>query len=444
MRHRTIGVAWAALLLGLIGLAGAACGGSEARETLNQSLAGLEDAHSFTMRVDMTVASLDQNETARVETESAYESRELVYSISTVRNPYDSPSPTEEYLLLLPDLYLRQSGEQWYVQSPWNQGIKASELPDPESQDPINIYKGIVDRAYDLQVGDPADMDSVPHLHVVGKLDANTDFSVWIRSDNKRPSRLEITGDDPAPWDSTPATNTVIEFASFDETAVLPAAPENVRPIRDLQLPAAPCTGDGFQACTAAQTQLESDGLDACEGGTSRRICVMPLGQIDPAIATDVVDYFRTEYGLDITLLPPAAVPPQMADSLREQVDSRQLIDYMMSKVANVNDPNMVLIGLTPLDIYDSDSTWRYVFGLKGNSSDPKAVISTFRMDPITYGEPGDRTLTLERTRKLFSKYVGLLYYDLPVSDDSQSVMYNSILGPDDLDAMTEPLQVPQ
>jgi len=119
------------------------------------------------------------------------------------------------------------------------------------------------------------------------------------------------------------------------------------------------------------------------------------------------------------------------------------MIEYMGGLFPDVYaDQNAVLIGLTPLDLYDSTSHFRYLFGIKRDVSDPRAVVSSFRMDPQFYGDAPDEALYFSRYRKLLTKYVGLLYYGLPTSLDPKSPMYDHILGPDDLDRMQEPLPV--
>ena len=85
---------------------------------------------------------------------------------------------------------------------------------------------------------------------------------------------------------------------------------------------------------------------------------------------------------------------------------------------------------------------FRYLFGLKGTPADPKAVVSPLRMDPQFYSKPADGLLYYSRVRKLVSKYVGLLYFELPSSSTRGSPMYDHILGPSDVDKMTEPLPV--
>jgi predicted Zn-dependent protease len=172
-------------------------------------------------------------------------------------------------------------------------------------------------------------------------------------------------------------------------------------------------------------------------------VCLVPLGQIPPAQVDALVAYYRKQYGLTVTVLTPAAIPASLEDPLRQQIDASGLIDYMGGLFpAAYGDSNAVLIGLTVVDLYDSTSTFRYVFGVKGSVRDPKAVVSTLRMDPRFYSEAQDDELLASRARKLLSKYIGLLYYGLPPSSDPASPMFDSILGPADVDRMKEPLPV--
>ena len=146
-----------------------------------------------------------------------------------------------------------------------------------------------------------------------------------------------------------------------------------------------------------------------------------------------------------ITVLTPSAVPSDIVNPLRGQVGASTLTAYMSSLFPDAyRDPNVVLIGLTPVDLYHEDSHFRYVFGVKRTATDPKATISTFRMNPVTYGEPPSDELLFSRARKLVSKYIGLLFYGLPVSSDPRSPLYDSILSLADLDNIEEPLPVLQ
>jgi predicted Zn-dependent protease len=222
----------------------------------------------------------------------------------------------------------------------------------------------------------------------------------------------------------------------------LPEPPDDARPWGAPQPPEAPCADSQFAPCLEPQAQLDSIAHDSCEG-TDRRVCLVPLGQVSPSLVEHLIDHYRDQYGLTVAVLTPSAVPEEMANPLREQIDAGTLIDYMGSLFPDAyGDPNAVLVGVTPVDLYDKDIDWRYVFGVRGPPTYPKAVISTFRMNPETYGGPPNDRLLFSRARKLLSKYVGLLFYGLPSSPDPRSPLFDSILGPSDLDNMEEPLPI--
>lgn len=64
------------------------------------------------------------------------------------------------------------------------------------------------------------------------------------------------------------------------------------------------------------------------------------------------------------------------------------------------------------------------------------------RMDPQNYGLRPDDELLFSRVRKMITRYIGLLYYALPMNDDRTSLLYNNILSLDDLDNLKEPLPI--
>jgi predicted Zn-dependent protease len=204
-----------------------------------------------------------------------------------------------------------------------------------------------------------------------------------------------------------------------------------------------PCTGDELAQCLEPQAELQSISRPNCDG-SDRRVCLVPLGQVRPDLVQNLVDYWG-QYGLSIAVLTPSAVPSDIVNPGRGQFDAPTLIDYMGSLFPDAfSDPRAVVIGLTPVDLFDQSSHFRYVFGVKGTTADPKAIISTLRMNPAAYGESSNDELLFSRARKLLARYIGLLYYGLPLNSDRRSPLYESILGPDDLDNMEEDLLLPQ
>jgi predicted Zn-dependent protease len=267
--------------------------------------------------------------------------------------------------------------------------------------------------------------------------DMTAEVLLWLRREDLLPHKVEVYLDGEGF-----TLDAAYEFLEYGEQAVAPARPTDALPWRDHELPDAPCTGDAFEACLAPASGLDAIAQASC-GGEGRRVCLAPLGNVSAELVRHLAQHYQDVYGLSVAVLAPSAVPAEAADNLRQQVDAPALIDYMAALFPDAYaDPQAVLIGITPLDLYNSTSHYRYVFGVKRTAADPKAVVSTFRMDPETYSEPPDRELLFARVRKLVTKYIGLLYYDLPASDDPASPMFDSILGPSDLDAMEEPLPV--
>jgi predicted Zn-dependent protease len=202
------------------------------------------------------------------------------------------------------------------------------------------------------------------------------------------------------------------------------------------------CSGDDLNLCLERQSLLDPLASDSCDG-IERRVCIAPLGQVSPSLVKHLVDYYQDEYGLEITILTPSAIPPEFVNYDREQVDTGRLMALLGDLFPQaIEDPNAVLIALTHVDVYIEGVNWRYAFAANRGYDNATAVISSARMDPTIYHEGKDDELFYARVRKMFTKYLGLLYYGLDASDDKRSPMFNNILGPSDLDRMTEPLPV--
>ena len=157
-----------------------------------------------------------------------------------------------------------------------------------------------------------------------------------------------------------------------------------------------------------------------------------------------MVAHYREQYGLNVTILRPLGVAPSLVDPETGQAGGVALIDFVNGIFPGAAaDPNAVLIGVTPLDIhYEERTDWPFVFGVRGFTDDPKAIVSTYRMNPETYGEEPDDDTLFSRTRKMTLKYIGMLYYGLPESDNPDDPLYNRIYSVDTLDRLGEPLPV--
>ena len=129
---------------------------------------------------------------------------------------------------------------------------------------------------------------------------------------------------------------------------------------------------------------------------------------------------------------------PGTRDESRQQLRAEQLVASVRDGIPeHTHDPKEILIGFTSEDIYPASQNWRFAFGwrLAGTGT---AVVSTARMSLHYAGEPSDPNLSDTRLRKMVTKDIGILYYGLPQSQDPRSVLYNQILGIEELDQVGE------
>jgi len=220
---------------------------------------------------------------------------------------------------------------------------------------------------------------------------------------------------------------------AFIEVSLSPASLSDARDV--------PCYGERLQECLELEPDLLLVSYDSCDG-VGKRVCLVPLGRVSPDLVNHLTSYYRVAYGLEVRVLTPSGIPFALVHPESGQIDASSLVSYMSElEPGPYLDPGVVLIGITPVDLYDSDYDYRFVFGVSSNDPSRRfGVVSAFRMNPVTFGEPPNDTLFYSRVRKLVTKYIGEMYYDLPLSSDSQSPLYNSIMSVRDLDGMDEGL----
>jgi hypothetical protein len=81
-------------------------------------------------------------------------------------------------------------------------------------------------------------------------------------------------------------------------------------------------------------------------------------------------------------------------------------------------------------------SGWQWEFGQRQDNR--FGVISTAHFIVPANGEPVTAEVFLSRLRKVLGRYLGFLYYHLPVNANPKSLMYSQMAGIDDLDSISE------
>lgn len=168
-----------------------------------------------------------------------------------------------------------------------------------------------------------------------------------------------------------------------------------------------------------------------------RKVYFLPIGDF-PAEATDrLVAHYKDKFDLAIEKLPAIELDPAIIDRGRDQVVAENLITLIRSRHASLeSDPNAILIGLTGEDMYIQKYPWKFAFTFR--QDERFAVVSTARMDPANFGEPADESLLNTRLRKMVTKNIGILYFGKSQNNNPQSVLYSSVGGCEELDAMGE------
>src|SRR5579859_4236615 len=141
--------------------------------------------------------------------------------------------------------------------------------------------------------------------------------------------------------------------------------------------------------------------------------------------ANSLADYYRQKFAIEITVLPPVQLPssawlPARRQYIAEEVTAAMTTAY--PDIARIRDS--VMIALTDADLYSQALGWEFTYSLH---SARFAVVSTHRMDPAFWGDPPNAQYRLTSTRQMLTKYVAMLYFHVPESLDTSSVMYSPL-----------------
>jgi predicted Zn-dependent protease len=437
-----------------LALMNASCRGTVSpTDALAESSREFAEVFSFKAHLESTTES--GGTVFFTEGSTAYAEDELKYASGRFARTFRNKTTETEMLFLPPDFYLRTDGK-WYVR-PWSQDAWSEDPPDISFDEDLLDYEKMVEKLDNVQQLSDETVDGTKYMHFSGEVpfdemgaesgffsDAAGVFQVdlWVDKETKLPHRMLISAGVDADVDMH--TETTIDFV-YNEPVIVPMPPADSRDWRNLEPPYAPCTGWDLDECLDAQTELNDIAKPTCDG-PGRRICLVPMGRVDPDLVRQLVEYYQAQYGLNVTVLTPLDVPEKYVDDERRQVAANTLLSHFgMYNREAWDDPEAVLIGVTPLDVYEPERLdWDYVFSIKATFEEPVAVISSFRMRPESWGLAPDPDLTLVRVRKMLTKYIGILYYGLPENDHPGSPMFRRIYSLPALDGMTEPLVVPE
>jgi predicted Zn-dependent protease len=164
------------------------------------------------------------------------------------------------------------------------------------------------------------------------------------------------------------------------------------------------------------------------------KIYFVPIGDFPVDQLQTLAQYYHEKYGLEITIVNSIPVDPIWRDASRQQLMAESLAAGLRKSVPeHGGEPASILIGFTVEDIYPTTKNWQFAFGWRLGETG-SAVVSSARLSLPDIGQVLERDLPGKRLRKIVTKDIGILYYGLPQSQNPKSVLYNQIMGIEELD----------
>lgn len=172
------------------------------------------------------------------------------------------------------------------------------------------------------------------------------------------------------------------------------------------------------------------------------------MGAIASVNVDDLITYYKTKHDLTIEELPAVALQINDFHLLRGQYTAEKLIASLKQAYPEyARDPNAVLIGILAQDMFIYGKTWKFAFSYREEGH--LCVVSSFRMGLPSVKESQTDEFEQDhrhflspnkqsRLIKMISKNIGLLYFEYAANNNPHSVMYNNIMGIDELDVMGE------
>ena len=169
------------------------------------------------------------------------------------------------------------------------------------------------------------------------------------------------------------------------------------------------------------------------------RVYIVPLGDMQGLGLDDLPEFYRREYGLSVEVLAPISLEPRLRNDSRRQLIFEELVALLHRQRPDLaRQKTAYLIGVTDEDMYIAKQNWNFAYTAY-DLPNRVGVVSTHRFVP----EPlaGNERLFRSRIRKMVSRTIGFVVFDLPRSDDPSSVLYKDLYGSSSADLMSERLE---
>ena len=166
------------------------------------------------------------------------------------------------------------------------------------------------------------------------------------------------------------------------------------------------------------------------------RVYIVPIGKVQGLGLDELPEFYKKQYDLSVEVLEPVPLEPKARNSARGQLIFEELIELLHRRLPNLaKDKSAFLIGVTDEDMYIRKVNWNFAY----TAYDPPqrvGMVSSLRFVP--YPLAGKENLLRTRVRKMVSRTIGFVVFNLPPSDDPSSVMYKDLYGGASADLMSD------
>ncbi len=166
-----------------------------------------------------------------------------------------------------------------------------------------------------------------------------------------------------------------------------------------------------------------------------KNVYLVPIGLGEGESLDWAPSYYKTKLGIDLEILPPLPLDPELIDPVRNQLNANRVVDYLQKIHPELaRDPFAIVMGVTSNDMYIPGFGWSYAENLRTEGR--YAIVSSARLHPpALLGEWNPEWLT-SRLQKLLTKNLVMLYFGLPMSSDYTSLLSGGVLSGNEIDQM--------
>ena len=167
-------------------------------------------------------------------------------------------------------------------------------------------------------------------------------------------------------------------------------------------------------------------------------VFIVPLGGVRELGLHELPEFYRQRLNLPVELLAPIPLDPYVRNPARKQLIVEELVALMRRNLPSIaSDESALLIGVTDEDMYIRSLDWKFAYTAYLHE-ERAGVVSSARFVPFLYRFGGKAELLKTRIRKMVSRTIGAMVYNLPESDDPTSIMYRDLYGSASADLMSE------